>query len=243
MNKGTPGPNKGMNKEPLIFLPGLLCDADLWTHQIDTLKDMAEISVADLAGPDSMRAMAERVLERAPDRFQLAGLSMGGYVSFEIMRLAPERVTRLALLDTSPLADKPEQTELRKTLIKLVDDGRFDDVMPRLMPKLLHPDNLQNEPLKGRVRRMAKAIGGQNFKAQQRAIMGREDSLETLGQIRCPTLVLCGRQDALTPLDLHHLMADGISDARLVVIEDAGHLSSMEQPSAVSAVLRYWLQA
>lgn len=225
----------------LVLVPGLLCDQALWSHQVDFLSDVARTAVPDTTRDDSIAAMASRALEAAPDRFALAGLSMGGYVALEIMRQAPERVSRLALLDTSARADTPEQTARRRGLIELAEKGRFKGVTPRLLPLLIHPDRQAEESLSGAVMAMAERVGQQAFLRQQRAIMGRRDSRPDLPGIDVPTLVLCGRQDALTPLAVHEEMAAAIPGARLCIVEECGHLSPMERPHAVTALLRDWL--
>lgn len=226
----------------LILLPGLLCDEALWSHAQASLSDMADIRVADLTKDSSVKDMAKRVLDAAPARFALAGLSMGGYVAQEIMRQAPERVTRLALLDTSCKADAPEQRERRKALIQLSETGDFKGVTPRLLPMLIHPDRLADAALTQTVMAMAERVGQAAFARQQMAIMGRPEGTADLAYIRCPALVACGRQDALTSPELHALMAREIPGARLVIIEECGHLAPLEQPQAASALLRYWLQ-
>ena len=227
---------------PLVLLPGLLCDAALWRHQTDTLADIAEITVADLTGDDSFDDMARTVLKAAPETFALAGLSMGGYVAHEIMRRAPDRVTRLALLDTSARADTPGQSERRRAFIAQTRHGDFKGVTSKLLPMLIHPDRLEDWDLTGTITAMAEGVGREAFLRQQNAIMHRPDGRRDLSAIHCPTLVLCGRQDALTPLAGHEEMAEGISNSNLVVIEDCGHMAPLERPRAVSAVMRYWLQ-
>ena len=227
----------------MVLLPGLLCDAVLWRHQTDTLADIAEITVADLTGDDRFDDMARAVLKAAPETFALAGLSMGGYVAHEIMRQAPGRVTRLALLDTSARADTPGQGERRRAFIEQTRHGDFKGVTSRLLPMLIHPDRLEDGDLTGTITAMAERVGREAFLRQQNAVVNRPDGRRDLGAIPCPTLVLCGRQDALTPLAGHQEMADGIPDSTLVVIEDCGHMAPLERPRAVSAVMRYWLQA
>jgi pimeloyl-ACP methyl ester carboxylesterase len=168
---------------------------------------------------------------------------MGGYVAQEIMRRAPERVLRLALLDSSARGDNAVQARRRRGLIELAGRGRFKGVTPRLLPMLIHPDRLQDEALTGAVMAMAAAVGKDAFLSQQQAFLGRADGRDDLAKIRCPTLVLCGRQDALTPPKLHQEMAAAIPDATLVVIENCGHLSTLEAPEAVTAAMRDWLIA
>lgn len=232
-----------MPPQALVLLPGLLCDAALWAPQVPALADLATASVADLTLDDSMAAMASRVLATAPERFALAGLSMGGYVAFAMLRLAPHRVTRLALLDTTADPDTPEKTARRRGLMDLARRGRFKGVTPLLLPQLVHSDRVQEQPLASQVMGMAERVGPDAFLRQQRAIMGREDARPLLPGIRVPTLVLCGRQDALTPLERSQEMAAAIPGARLTVIDDCGHLSTMERPAAVTAALRNWLLA
>ncbi|MBX6366588.1 MAG: alpha/beta fold hydrolase [Rhodospirillales bacterium] len=228
--------------EPLVLLPGLLCDAALWAPQVSALRGLADpIMIGDLTRHDSMAGMAEAVLAEAPPRFALAGLSMGGYCAFEIMRRAPERVTRLALLDTSARPDTDEQRARRRGLIELAEKGEFKGVTPRLLPLLIHPDRLGDEALTATVMGMAERVGKEAFLRQQKAIMGRPDSRPDLARINCPTLVLVGRQDALTPVALHEEMAAGIPGARLVIIEDSGHLATLEKPEAINAALEDWL--
>jgi pimeloyl-ACP methyl ester carboxylesterase len=226
---------------PLILLPGLLDDAALWQPQVDGLGEVARSIVADLTLDGSLAAMAGRALASAPPKFALAGLSMGGYVAQEIMRQAPERVLRLALLDTSARSDTPEQTARRRGLIELSEKGEFKGVTPRLLPMLLHPARLEDRPLTELVMAMAERVGKAAFLRQQKAIMGRPDGREDLRRIACPTLILCGRQDALTPLALHEEIAGLVPGATLTVIEDCGHLSTLEKPISVTAALRRWL--
>ena len=228
-------------RHPLVLLPGLLCDGDLWRHQVATLADVAETVVADLTGHDDLSAMARHVLGQAPETFALAGLSMGGYLAQEIMRQAPDRVERLALLDTSARADAPESVRQQQDLMALAERGAFKGVTPRLLPDLIHRDRLGDRVLTEAVLAMAERVGREAFLRQQAAIMHRPDSRRDLGAIHCPTLVLCGRQDVLTPLAVHEEMAEKVPRATLVVIEDCGHLAPLEQPHAVSAVMRYWL--
>jgi pimeloyl-ACP methyl ester carboxylesterase len=167
---------------------------------------------------------------------------MGGYVALEIMRQAPERVLALALLDTSARPDTEQATELRKTLMALARTD-FDAVVDSITPRLLHPSHLANKALVKLIADMAHALGAQVFERQQTAIMGRLDSRPFLSAITCPSLVLCGREDALTPLELHQEMAAGIPRADLVVVEHCGHMSALEQPQQVTAALAAWLSA
>jgi pimeloyl-ACP methyl ester carboxylesterase len=226
---------------PLVLIPGTLCDAALWRHQIDHLGDIAEVSVADHTRHDSMAEIARAILAAAPPRFALAGLSMGGFVAFEIMRQAPERVDRLALLDTSARSDPPEMVQRRHDLTRLTHVGQFKGVTPRLLPSFIHPSRLSDQALSRIITEMAERVGPEAFVRQQTANAARPDSRPDLARIACPTLIACGRHDALTPLALSQEMARGIPNSTLVVIEDCAHLPTLERPQAATALLRYWL--
>ena len=220
----------------------MLCDAELFAHQTEHLAGVANITVGDLTGDGSVAGMAGTVLAAAPERFALAGLSLGGIVAMEIMRREPERVERLALLDTSPLPPRPDQLETWAGFEALTGDGRFMEVTTeRLMPALIHPDRQNDLALTAAIESMAENVGEKAFLRQLSAQRGRPDSRESLSGIECPTLVLCGREDALCPYALHEEMAGIIPGATLVPVEGCGHLSSLERPEAVTAVLRYWL--
>ena len=189
-----------------------------------------------------MTGLAADILSEAPfERFALAGLSMGGYVALEMFRQARQRITRLALLDTSARADTPEQAQRRLGLIALAKRGRFMGVTDALLPLLVHPTRLEDEELVVAIKEMARNTGRESFIREEQAIMSRGDSRPLLAEITCPTLVLCGRQDQLTPLERHEEMAAAIRGARLEVIEDCGHLSTMERPVEVNAALQRWL--
>jgi pimeloyl-ACP methyl ester carboxylesterase len=185
---------------PLILVPGLLCDRRLWRHQVEGLADLAgPVLVPDVTGGDSVAEMARGVLDTAPERFALAGLSMGGYVSLEVVRQAPERVEALALLDTSARPDTPEQTEARLALVGLARSGRFDEVWRLLLPRIVHPDRVEDPEIRSTVREMAHAVGPEGFERQERAIIGRPDSRGGLPAISCPTLVCAGRTTPSRP--------------------------------------------
>lgn len=218
----------------LLLIPGLLCTTRLWRDQVSALADLAEIAVTTAqAEHDDLGAIAAAILEQAPPRFALAGLSFGGYVAFEILRRAP--------LNTSPRPDGPEQRALRQDQIRLAGQGRFLGLSDRLVAGFLHPERLKDKALVADVKAMAQAVGRDGFVRQQRAILGRPDSRPLPGAIACPTLVLTGRQDARLPLEVHEEMAAAIPGAELVVIEDCGHLSAMERPAEVNLALRRWL--
>jgi pimeloyl-ACP methyl ester carboxylesterase len=232
----------GFAETPLLLLPGLLCDAELWRPQVESLAGIAAAAVADLTLDASIAAMAERALAVAPPRFSLAALSMGGYVAFEIMRRAPERVLRLALFDTQAELDPPARVAQRRRGMESLRLGRFVGVTTRLLPQLLHPDHVAG-PVGETVAAMAKRVGGAAFLRQQQAILDRPDSRPTLAAIRVPTLVAVGEQDLLTPvadsLEIHH----GIAGSRLEVLPGCGHLPALEKPAETSALLREWLRS
>ena len=228
---------------PLALLPGLLLDAGLWQAQSEALSDIADIRVADFTAQDNVGDMARSVLTAMPERFALAGLSMGGYVAFEIMRQAPHRVALLALMDTQARLDAPEDTSRRRGLIELALKGKFHGVTRMLLPMLVHKDALEDEAITGAIMTMAERCGRDVFVRQQAAIMERPDSLPGLGRIACTTLVLCGREDARTPLARHEEMLQGIHSASLTVIDDCGHLPPLEKPAEVNQALRAWLGA
>lgn len=230
-----------MTKTALALLPGLLCDHALWRQQVDSLIDIADSQVADFTTQDSVADMAESVLAMTPPRFALAGLSMGGYVALEVMRRAPERVERIALLDTSARPDTEEQSRKRRGLLSLAERGQFKGVTPRLLPLLIAERFLEDEAITSVVMEMAERVGREAFKNQQRAIMNRPDSRPDLPGISVPALLLCGAEDVLTPPDRLQEMAEAIPDADLVILGGAGHLTPLERPEAVTAALRAWL--
>ena len=228
------------DRAPLLFLPGLLCDARLWRDQVAGLADVADARVADLTLDDSLAAMARRALDGAPERFALAALSMGGYVAFEILRQAPERVTRLALLATSAAPDSPDRAARRRAAMKSLASGRFMGVTRRLLPQLIHPERVAT-PLGDEVRAMAERVGGAAFLRQQTAILGRPDSRPMLASIAVPTLVAVGVADVLTPVAESRAMFRAIPGASLHVFGRCGHLPAMERPEKTTALLRGWL--
>ncbi len=229
-------------RTPLALLPGLLCDDALWAGQCRDLADIADCWVADFTAQDSIGAMAASVLAAMPPRFALAGLSMGGYVALEVMARAPERVERLALIDSRAGGDAPEERSRRRGLIELAQKGSFKGVTPRLLKQFVHPSRLADgDPLAEEVAAMTLRVGRDAFIRQQQAILGRADRRGLLPSITCSTLVLCGRQDQLTPLDFHSEIADAVPDSTLVIVEDCGHLAPMERPDEVSAAMRTWL--
>lgn len=229
------------NAVPLLLLPGLVNDARVWQAAMDALRSDADPAVGDLRTRDTMSALAADVLSHAPDRFAVAGLSMGGYCALEIVRQAPERVAGLALVDSSARPDTPESRANRE---KQIERSRTDypALVAELVPKWIHPSRVHEPEVAGVVRAMALDAGAATFAQQQRAIMSRADSRPSLPAIRCPAVVICGSDDALIPREVHAELARGIPGASLEVIGTCGHLAPLERPAAVSEVLRAWLR-
>ena len=228
---------------PVVLIPGLLASPRMYAAQIPHLWRSGPVTIADHTRDDNMSALARRILATAPARFALAGLSMGGYIAFEILRQAPERVVRLALLDTSARPDTPEQSAARREQMALAWGGRFPEVVDMLFPRLVHRERRSDAELREVFGRMAEEVGPAGFVRQQTANMGRGDSRPTLASIRCPTLVLVGDGDELTPPERAAEIADSIAGARLVTVPNCGHLSTLEQPEEVSRALVEWLRA
>lgn len=226
--------------KPFVLLPGLLCDARLWRDIVLPLREEVAPLVADLTLDGTIVAMARRTLAAAPPSFALAGLSMGGYVALEIMRQAPDRVTHLALLDTSARPDTDERREARRKDIENVRIGKFIGVSRSLLPSLLAKRNLDT-PLAEEVQAMAERCGQDAYIRQQQAILGRIDSRPTLPGITVPTLIGVGTEDSLTPPELAEEMASAVPHADITRFARSGHLPTMENPQAVAEALRNWL--
>jgi pimeloyl-ACP methyl ester carboxylesterase len=227
---------------PLVLLPGLLNTRRLWETQIADLDDVAEVTVPELWHYDSIGGMAEAALKEAPERFALGGFSMGGYVAFEILRRAPERVERLALMDTQATPDTAEATARRRGFVEQTKLGRFHGVQPSLLPQIVHRSRLADQSVIQPIVEMAAEVGADGFCRSQAAMIDRPDSRPLLVEIKQPTLVLVGRQDLATPLIRAEEMASDISHSQLVVIETCGHMSPLEKPAEVTAALRRWLE-
>lgn len=228
---------------PLLLVPGLLCSARLYAPQVEALWAHGSVTVVDHRRDDTVEAMAKRILDHAPPRFALAGLSMGGYIAFALMRLAPERIAKLALLDTSARPDTEEGKAGREKFIKMAQDGKLMEIVETLTPKFLHRNHAGDARLKNIVKAMARDTGVEAFVNQERAIMTRPDSRPLLASIKCPTLVLVGDGDELTTPDLAREIAAGIAGSKLVIVPACGHLSTIEQPEAVNKAMTDWLQS
>lgn len=226
---------------PIVLIPGLLSTAEVFAHQSAALWPHGPVQVASTLGGATVGETAEAILADAPARFALAGISMGGYLAFEIMRRAPDRVIRLALLDTSALPDTPEQTAKRRALVEAARIGDFDAVVAEPMRDMLLPARRDDAGLLAMNRRMARAVGLDGLIRQQETIISRPDSRGGLAAIEVPTLVLVGDGDTLTPPERAREIASDIPGARLVIIPDCGHASTIEQPEAVSRALIDWI--
>ena len=230
-----------MALQTLVLLPGLLNTRRLYESQIADLADIADAIVPELWHHDSIGAMAQATLDAAPPRFALGGFSMGGYVAFEILRRAPQRVERLALMDTQATPDTPEATARRRGFIEQTGLGRFHGVQPSLLPQIVHRDHLGDQSIIQPILEMAAEVGADGFCRSQTAMIARPDSRRLLVEIELPTVVIVGRQDQATPLSRAQEMATDIANARLVIIEQCGHMAPLEKPAEVSAALRRWL--
>ena len=227
-------------KPKLVLVPGLVCDATVWGYQAAHLADIAEISVPAVADGETMAKMARIALAEAPPSFALAGFSMGGYVALEMLRQAPDRITRLALLDTSARGDSAKKAEWRRNVISACERGEYNAVIEGMMPVLLHADR-QSGALPTFVRTMAGRVGGDVYLCRQYAIATRQDSRELLRAFTRPVRAICGRQDGMSTIEEHEEIAALAPRGRFSLIEDCGHMTILEQPQAATALLRDWL--
>ena len=222
---------------PAVFIPGLLCTDALFDGQRAGLVGQLEISIGDISEADSIAAMARKILDQAPENFVLLGFSMGGVVALEIMRQASQRVRGLILADTGARADTPEQAGRRKEFVEFAESSGLEQAMRKSLSLLLHEERQNDEALIGKFLGMAEELGLEVFRRQQSALASREDYRLELRSIACPSLVLCGGDDAMTPPELSHELTAGIPGARLEIIADCGHLSVLERPDEVNAVV------
>jgi pimeloyl-ACP methyl ester carboxylesterase len=226
---------------PLVLVPGLLASARLYAPQLPQLWRCGPVTIADHTRDDTLGAIAARILANSPPRFALAGLSMGGYISFEILRQAAHRVARLALLDTSARPDTPEQSSARRAQMALAAEGRLAQVVATQFVRSVYHGHREDARLRELCDEMATDVGAEAFVRQQGAIIDRPDTRPYLKEIACPTLVLVGEGDELTPPPLAQEIAAGIAGAQLVTVPESGHLSTLEQPAAVTRALVAWL--
>lgn len=226
--------------DPLLLIPGMMCDARLFAPQVSVFSATRSVMIAPLTG-DTVTQIAENILATAPPKFALAGLSMGGIVAMEIMAQAPERISRIALLDTNPNAEYPKIAAGREPQITAAIAGD----LRRVMREEMKPNYLADGPNQGAIldlcMAMAETIGPKAFVQQSRALQTRPDQQDTLRKVDVPALVLCGEDDALCPVHRHTLMADLIPNATLKIIPGAGHLPTLEQPQLTNKALMQWL--
>ncbi len=222
------------------MLPGISCDEQLWRTQCDALPDIAECRVI-LPQGDSIDVMAENVLAQAPDRFALAGLSMGGYVALAILRRAPGRVSRVCLANTSARPDTELQQTGRLRLIADSQAGGFEQVIARLLPLLTHPHRRHDAALQTAITGMMQRSGKEAFIRQQKAAGARSDSRPGLARISIPACIIAGGTDRVTLPEHAAEMAEAISGAELHVLENCAHLTPMEAPEQVTGIMRAWL--
>jgi pimeloyl-ACP methyl ester carboxylesterase len=233
-------------KPTLMLLPGLMCDHTVWEHQMGALSEAWDCVVVDYESDDNLVTMALRVLDQAPETFAMAGHSMGGRVALEVMRRAPEKVQRLALLDTGYAALAPgeageKEVAGRMARVRTAYDEGITVMARDWLTGMVHPDRLNDKDLINDIVTMFNRKTPAIFEAQITALIERPDATSVLGMIDCPTTFIVGRQDAWSTPDQHQAMADQVRHSRVEIIENAGHMSTMEQPDAMTEVFWQWL--
>ncbi|MCP4621489.1 MAG: alpha/beta fold hydrolase [Bradyrhizobium sp.] len=228
---------------PILLVPGLACSPRIFAPVVPALWRLGPVTVANHIRDDNLGAIARRILAEAPPRFALAGHSMGGYIAFEIMRQAPDRVAKLALINTQARPDTPEASERRRGMMARAKAGEYRAILDELFPGFVHPSRRGDAALRQLVHDMGDDVGAEGFVRQQTAIIARVDSRPALAWIKCPTLVLTGDEDSTIPNSLSREMADGIHGARLVILPNCGHFPPPEQPEATAAALVEWLRS
>lgn len=235
-----------MSRPALILLPGLLCDRSVWAAQVEALGATFECIVPSYGEIDSIPGMARSVLAQAPERFLLAGHSMGGRVALEVLRAAPQRVRRLVLMDTGFRARAPGEAgnaeeRQRRRLVEMGYREGMRAMGREWLAGMVHPDRLGDTALVESILAMIERFPPETHEAQIRALLARPEAADVLATIACPTLLVCGRQDAWSPLSRHEEMQGLIPGSRLSVVENSGHMSTMEQAPQVNALLREWM--
>ncbi|MDE2244179.1 MAG: alpha/beta hydrolase [Bradyrhizobium sp.] len=228
---------------PILLVPGLAGSPRIFMPVMPALWQFGPVMVANHIRDDNMPAIARRILAEAPPRFALAGHSMGGYIAFEIMRQAPERVTKLALINTQAPPDAPDVSDRRRVLMTRAQNGEYRTVLDELYPGFVHPSRRGNASLRHLVHDMGADVGPEAFVRQQTAVIDRADSRPTLATIECPTLVLTGDEDNTISNSRSVEMADGIKGAKLVILPHCGHLAPAELPQATANALAEWLRS
>lgn len=224
-----------MKRKSLVLLPGLLSDRMVWQHQINHLSDMVDIVVPDFSKADSPQTMIEAVLDVAPPQFALAGHSMGGWIALELTRQHAQRITQLCLLNTTACADNPEKIAFRHQLIARMQEGEIDSIVDELATLFTY-----NLATRDQVRGMFKS-NINSFTNHQKAMLARQDTLALLSHIQCPTLIIHSRLDEVFTITHSQTLLDNITHAKLAIIDDCGHMVTLEAPQAVTALMRFWL--
>ena len=225
---------------PFLLIPGLNANARVYREAAEALWPHGAVTHANHLAGEGLAGIAGQILSVAPPRFALVGFSFGGYLSFEILRQARDRVAKLALIDTSARADTPESIENRRRRIELARAGKFGLVLQQSFPNSVHPDNAEDSELMAIHRTMGETNGAEAYVRHQEAIIARPDSRSMLAGIDVPTVIIVGEADAITPPEVAREMHDGIADSRLAVIPNAGHMALLERPAAVNAALKEW---
>lgn len=229
-------------RDPLVLLPGMMCDARVFSSQIAAFSAGLTITVAPVTGGDRIEEIASRLLDGLPRRFALAGHSMGGIVAMELLRRAPDRISRIALMNTYSLAETPQAAADMEPIIIKLKAGQLDEAVKALIPPDTLAPGASRASVMAQLQEMARAIGPEGIIRQIRAVQRRRDYQAVLRKTRQPTLVLCGEHDRLTPVKRHELMAGLIEGAHLEVVAGAGHMPGLEQPDAVNHALYHWMQ-
>lgn len=225
----------------MILIPGLGTSPRTYSNIIPELWQHGSVTIVNYAQNDSIEAMAKQILADAPEQFALIGHSMGGYIAFEIMRQAPERVSKLALLNTSARSDNDEAKQKRQEKIEQAKQGKFAEIIKGTLPAFVHPSHKDDKNLQEIITAAHNDAGAENYIRQQTAIMNRKDSRPDIKDITIPTLVLTGDDDKLLPLEHSQEIVNAIRGAKLVVVTQAGHMAALEQPREVSKALVEWL--
>ncbi|HHT0594176.1 TPA: alpha/beta fold hydrolase [Legionella anisa] len=225
-----------MSQKTLVFLTGVLSDHRVWSYQINHLQDLVKCQIIPLFHGNSTEDLLQSVLNAVEGTFFLAGHSMGGWLALELARRAPERILKLCLVNTSAQQDSKEKHQRRMEMIQKVEQGNFQIVAETLADLYVYDDRAKNEVLS-----MFLNVGQQVFLTQQKILLARRECLSFLSSFAMPTLIIHAREDKIFSLAVHEELADKIPNSKLAIIEDSGHMSPMESPQAVTALLRFWL--
>ena len=223
------------------MVPGMMCDERIFSPQIEELSKNLEVTVADISSFSSVRELASDVLKKAPKSFSLLGHSMGGIVAMEIYSQEPNRIEKLILMDTNPKAELDEVKLKREPQIKDVREGKLLEVMRDEMKPNYLAESENKSSVLDVCMDMALSLGPDVFINQSRALQKRADQLNTIQSINIPVLIMCGSEDKLCTVETHEMMHNMISDSDLKIINNAGHMPTLEQPRETTEVLKEWL--